>query len=104
MTVGERIKQLRKQHGWTQYELADQMGYRNKSAICKIEKGEWVPSYKLLKRYAQALNTTPEDLMGLSEGMDIVQRTVSIMQLMDEDSQKRVLSYAKYIMENHDGI
>ena len=36
--VGDKIKQLRIKNGWTQEELAQKMGYKDKTAISKIEK------------------------------------------------------------------
>ena len=35
----ERIKELRKQNNWTQEELAQKVGYTDRSAIAKIEAG-----------------------------------------------------------------
>lgn len=103
MTVGERIKQIRKQRGMTQGDLTELMGYKNKSTVCTIEKGNWQPSYKVLLRFAQALHCTPEDLMGVTE-QDAIQSVTSIMRMMDEAQQRQVLTYAKYIMENSDAL
>lgn len=104
MTTGERIKQRRIELGLTQTELADLMGLTNKTTICKVEKGGWEPSYKLLKRYAAALHTTPDDLMGYEEPSDTATQILDVVKQLDEPHQEQVLSYAKYIyMEQASG-
>ena len=48
----------------TQQELAQKLGYKSTSTIAKIESGENdIPQAKLVA-FAEALNTTPADLMG----------------------------------------
>lgn len=60
----ERIRKRRKELGMTQAELAQKLGYRSRSSIQKIEKGENdIPQSKIVA-FAEALNTTPENLMG----------------------------------------
>ena len=50
----------------TQQELAQKLGYKSTSTIAKIESGENdIPQAKLVA-FAEALNTTPADLMGLN--------------------------------------
>ena len=39
MNTGERIKNLRKEKGLTQTELAHKIGYKDKTALSKIERG-----------------------------------------------------------------
>ncbi len=67
MTVGERIKKLRRQHGLTQEELGAKIGVQ-KAAIQKYEKGT-VRNIKRdsLIKLATILNTTPEYLLGWNE-------------------------------------
>lgn len=63
-TIGTKIKNRRKQLGWTQEELAIKMGYKSKSTINKIEQGiNDIPQSKITL-FAEALNTTPAFLMG----------------------------------------
>lgn len=63
-TTGERIKELRKSLGISQQELAEQLGYKDKSSIARIE----TDSYKLpqckIKKLADILETAPSYLMG----------------------------------------
>lgn len=61
--IYSRIKNLRKEHGLTQAELADKLGY-DRSSISKIEKGLVDLSVDKVKEFAKVLQCTPEYLMG----------------------------------------
>lgn len=67
MTVGERIKYAREIRGISQEELAKKLGLKDKSSVCKIEKAGDNVSTKSVKKYADALGTTPSFLMGWVE-------------------------------------
>ena len=61
------IKKQRQQLNLTQTELAQKLGYADKSMIAKIEKGQVdLPQSKIIA-FADALETTPGLLMGWSE-------------------------------------
>ena len=63
----KRIRQRRETLGLSQEELAKKLGYKSRSSINKIEKGENdIPQSKIVA-FAEALNTTPEYLMGWSD-------------------------------------
>lgn len=64
MTLGEKVKARREQIGMTQEELARKMGYKNKSSITKIEKGERDLPQSKIKQIADCLGTSPSYLMG----------------------------------------
>lgn len=60
----KNIKERRTELHLTQTELAEKMGYADKSMIAKIEKGLIdLPQSKILA-FAKALGTTPAQLMG----------------------------------------
>lgn len=69
MTPGERIRQLRREHGMTQEDLGKLLGIQ-KAAVNKYESGR-VQNIKraTLIKLAQILETTPEDLLGWSADM-----------------------------------
>lgn len=59
------IKERRNKLNLTQTELANKLGYADKSMIAKIEKGQIdLPQSKIFA-FAKALETTPSALMGL---------------------------------------
>lgn len=65
--VGTRIKEARKALGLSQDELAKRMGLKNKSSICKVERGDDNLTTDNVVKYANALKCTPGYLMGWEE-------------------------------------
>ena len=70
MTIGEKIKYLRKMHQISVDELASKLG-KNRATIYRYEKGdiENLPLDSLIP-LAKALNTTPAYLMGWEETIE----------------------------------
>lgn len=63
----KNIKERRLKLGMTQTELAEKLGYSDKSAIAKIESGKIdIPQSKIVA-FAKALHTSPSELMGWDE-------------------------------------
>jgi repressor LexA len=60
------VKQLRKEKGMTQEELATKLGYKSKSSVTHIENGRDIPR-SMVVQLADILETTPSFLMGWSE-------------------------------------
>ena len=67
MGIHDRIKQLRNERGMSQTELARKMGYKDKSSIARIEKGQGDLTQTQIVAFAKALRTTP---MYLTDGVD----------------------------------
>lgn len=65
--IGEYIKERRKALGMSQDELAEKMGYKNRSTIAKIEKGVNDVTQTNIVKFAEVLRTTPAYLMGWVE-------------------------------------
>ena len=63
-TIGDRIKARRLELDMSQDELARLVGYKSRSSINKIEKGENDIPQSKIAAFAAALETTPEYLMG----------------------------------------
>lgn len=66
MELHERIRQRREALGMTQEELARRMGYRSRSSINKIETGQNDIPQSKMDRFAQALDTSVAELLGIS--------------------------------------
>lgn len=62
--IGENIRRRREELGLTQVELAARLGYKSKSSINKIEMGINDLPQKKIVQFAEALHTTPSELMG----------------------------------------
>ena len=60
-TIGQRLKQLRQERGWSQTELAERSGLTG-SAISYIESGNRVPGSLTLMKLAEGLDVTLDDL------------------------------------------
>lgn len=65
VTVGERIRQCRKEHGFSAETLAEYIG-KDKTTVYRYESGSIakLPT-EVLCKIAICLNTTPEYLLGL---------------------------------------
>ncbi len=66
MILGTRIKQLRKEKGLTQEQLANLINV-TKVSICCYEKGNRTPNLDTFMDLVQVLNTTPNYLLGIDK-------------------------------------
>ena len=104
-TVGEKVKRLRKEHGWTQAELADLIGIKDFSTISKIEIGKWIPGRDMAERLSSALGITPMELFGWEPSDGVPAEVASRMRNMSERDQKIVLAFAEFVQKGGlDGI
>lgn len=69
--IGQRIKERRKELGLSQEELATKMGLKSKSTICKVETVGDNLTADTVKKYAEALDTTPAKLMGWDDTIKV---------------------------------
>ena len=67
MTSGEIVRQLREKQGLSQEQLANQLGYRDRSTIAKIETGKQGLSQKKIRQLAAFFNVSINHIMGLNE-------------------------------------
>lgn len=67
MTTSDRIREAREKRGLTQQQLAEMVGYTNRSSIAKVEKGMVDLSETKIAAFAKALNVTPAFLLGIEE-------------------------------------
>lgn len=92
--LGERIKDLRKEHGWSQAELAQKVGAESQR-ISRYETGKLTPSIPALVRLAEALDTSIDYLViddaprRPLQGADLhlAERIIELGQLDDTDRQ-----------------
>lgn len=62
-----KLKHFRELNGLSQNELAQKVGYSNRSAIARIENGEIDLPYSKILAFAKVLNVTPGQLMDIKE-------------------------------------
>lgn len=59
---GKRVRELRKERGLSQVELAAKVGI-DRSYMGFLERGERNPSLEVIAKIAEALNVTPDELL-----------------------------------------
>ena len=64
MTIGQRIKERRKELGLSQEELANRLGNKSRASVCTVERDKEDLTTTRIRQYAEALETTPAHLMG----------------------------------------
>lgn len=71
MTLGEKLKEARKQASLSQEQLAERLGV-SRSAVAKWETDNGIPDVGNLKVIAQLLDVSIDYLLDDSEGMDVL--------------------------------
>ena len=66
MLLQNRVRELRRQQGLTQAQLAQTVGVSRQSIIA-IEKGKYKPTIELALKLARALNRPVEEIFWLQE-------------------------------------
>lgn len=88
------IKNRRKELKMTQTELAQKLGYSDKSMISHIENGDIDLSRTRIMAFAEALQTTPSALMGWDDDEpsldDIPQSVLPLMDAAKDLDQKDI--------------
>ena len=88
--LGDQIKQLRKQHKWTQGNLAEQLGI-SKSAVGMYEQNRRQPDHKILLKLA--------DVFGVSTDFLLDGKESNKMENMDD-----LANQVRTMLLEHDGL
>lgn len=107
-TIGERIKELRKQQRMSIDVLAKKCG-KSRATLYRYENGDIKKApYTILVPIANALNTTPTKLMGLeneeftiSNDYDIWQKEFANVVFTNEEMQE-IVTFTKYLLSKRD--
>lgn len=109
MNIYERIKSLRVSKGMSQYDLALKVGYKGRSAISKVEKGERDISQSMIVKYAEALGVTPTYLLYGNEEQETpvtekdngrTAEFLELFQLLTNEQQSLIISQIKGILSD----
>lgn len=95
--IGKRIREKREARGITQEQLAEKLGYKNKSSIAKIETGTNDITQSKVVAFAKALDTSVAYLMGWEEDIDAQD---SLSREDEQDIAKKLESMMKELTEN----
>jgi transcriptional regulator with XRE-family HTH domain len=95
MAIGDKIQALRKQHGWSQQQLAKMIGTSG-PIVGRYERGEMTPSVEVAKRLADTFDVTLDFLVDdtgkTAEIKDkaMLQRIMEL-QALDAEDQKTIV-------------
>lgn len=130
MTMYDRIRKLRLEHGMSQEDLAKKVGYKGRSMIARVESGQVDISQSKVKAFAAALDTTIDYLMDGRENVvhsmlpiggisrpfhpfvkDIIDRSLeesspdkdllSLFHTMTDTDKDKLLDYARFIVDSY---
>lgn len=106
------IKNRRLELDLTQTQLAERLGYADKSMIAKIEKGQIDLSHSKILALAAALQTTPGDLMGWEDEASSSaaapapaadpneDQLIAMYRELNSSGQKKLREYAEDLLDN----
>lgn len=99
MLLNTRLKELRKEYGITQSELAKNLNV-SRSSIAMYENGDRIPSYETLEAISDFFNVSILYLLG-KESVDYSNEELFKINEKLSDNQKRLLlAIAKQILES----
>lgn len=111
MTVGERIRNRRKELKLSQEELGKRLGV-TKSAVSRVEKGKEAITTDRLGRYADALETSCYDLLGWNEPdtpFEVTKDKRKLKELaelsrgLNDEQLDNVIHYVKFLRKENGG-
>lgn len=114
----KNIKDERIKHGWTQTELAQKVGYSDKSMIAKIESGKVDLSQTKIRMFAQVFNCTESFLMGWDDDAENAlseiknelysnftndeQKILEAYRTLDEEGKRQIVLMLAFLKEQKD--
>jgi repressor LexA len=90
MTIGERIAQYREEKGLSQEELAHLLGYKSRSTINKIEKGERDVPRKMIAQLSIVLNVNPLDILGENEKSPSLSKREALSNMLENMTENEI--------------
>ena len=97
--LGQRIRQIRKSKGLTQFKLAE-LAEINEKHVSKIETGVYFPTYTTLNKILKALDTTVEEVgLGAIENNKSSYYKLSVEILNSAKSEKELEFYYNVLKE-----
>lgn len=109
-TIGGRLRRIRKEHEYTQTELAGKIGI-TQTLVSDYETGRARPPAEMLIRFAKVLDVSADELLGLEKPKKggtlhgnnrIIRRLKRIEELPPAD-RKAVFRVIDAMLESHSG-
>ena len=103
-TIGERIRYYRRRKGWKQQDLAEALGYKTYATIYKVEAGLNQVTPKKLQRYAEVLDTTVDELLGVGKtytepSTPLMDEVMAMMRELSLRQQIALAAYAQQLLD-----
>ena len=96
MTIGEKIKLLRKRAGLTQAELAEKLAVTTR-AIIYFEKNQRHPSEEVIQRLAKIYEISEEVLADDHRGLELTKEEKFIQRAKSEDNKRGKTEAEKFL-------
>ncbi|MHC5407295.1 helix-turn-helix domain-containing protein [Listeria seeligeri] len=93
---GNRLSELRKKKGMSQYKLADELGF-SRGQIANYEQGSREPDYSTLLKIAEYFNVTTDYLLGKEEFDNSDLFAAHIEGDLTEDERIEIEKYLRFI-------
>lgn len=97
--IGKRIMRVRKEHGYTQEELSELIGF-SKNHLSGIECGKYTATTPFLFKLCSVLGRTPDYYLIGQVSSSTDELTETIRRLTDED-QQLVMKMIKLYLDSH---
>lgn len=103
VTIGEKIKMLRRDRGWSQGELGERVGIKPQN-ISKYEKGWTVPRESTLEVFAEVFGLPMSEFTQLAAPMDVpdldpeIAEYVRAIPTLDEKDQFAVKRFLRALV------
>lgn len=104
MSLSRKLKQLRKERGITQVDLAKMIGVE-RSSVGKYETGT-MPSAEVLTSIAEYFNVTTDYLLGVTDSQPSPKRDAEVqkiintlpLDLLDDEELQKLVEYAEFLV------
>lgn len=98
---GNRLSELRKKKGISQYKLADELGF-SRGQIANYEQGSREPDYSTLLKIAEYFNVSTDYLLGKEEFDNRDLLAAHIDDDLTEEERIEIEKYLKFIRSQKD--
>lgn len=105
----KNIKTKRIENGWSQTELAQRVGYSDKSMIAKIENGKIDLTQTKIRTFAKVFGCSESDLMGWDDVPEevpqynpLIQDFIDVLPKLTDEQINSLLNMARLFVVQND--
>ena len=97
--IGNIIKERRIRLGLSQKELAEALGYQDRSAVSRLESGERQVAAEQLPELARILKCTVSELLEQKETQPIDDRISMLFEQLSDAKKEEAVRYIQFLLE-----